>query len=878
MLRILSAAIVLSLALVGSAGAATDVTARHRSGQTFVTWTERPDAERYLVYRASRALDAEELAGLDPIYEVPRGSANFYFGRYNVGRGLEHRYAPRYVIEDGGAPLGEGTGLLVWTLAPMTGGMMSPPVDATASTGPVSEAVEAPRPVRLPVDIGPGGRVYLQYMNLRRWNPTFDARRVEVSALQYAYDYVVYAPRADLCGGEVPAGPLPVALDLHGHGGGNYAAFTADPAGFWCIWHIYPLDGNETWYFGFARDHDYRAGGQPGPDDVIVNYTEQRVLRMLYDLERDPETFPPIDRDRRYVLGHSMGGTGTLALALRYPDVFAAAYASEPMTDFRTSGDGNGTDWRVELVPKWGAIDDDLGVVIDGPAGWTHRIRAHEGTGVWHWQNHQHNLVERRGDDAVPFGIGHGYRDSVIEWTTQGRLVYPALEASRQYWGGAVTADSHRWLGFRGLPPAIATDRSSSPFAGWRARRRETVPGFGGSTDHTVALPPEPPRTVNLPDDAPADLWPDVGGYHQAVTWSSSWEPWDGPPVDTATEWAISLGTTDGVPVSVDVTPRRSQRFCLIDGADYEWQADGLADGAPIAAGRVALDDYGLLTVPGVMVEATGTRLTITREGRAHASPPRIEISAAKATAWPSPDAPARVRIAVQNTGPEPAPRIELAAILDDAFFVDAQPQRGHCEGVGRNVRCTLPALEPGEVVDVIIVARADAPLFGVRAEAVLLDCDGGESMVGAEAAIDTGPVPPRPDAALPPPPIPVDAGVEPDGDAPPPPADARVSDDASPDDASPEPDAGPDAGPVQSDAEGAVEDDAIAPALLPIDGGIPGVPVAPMEREAADEGCGCDLTGRSAPPVALLLWLLPLAISRRWVRRVESRRSRRSR
>jgi hypothetical protein len=46
-------------------------------------------------------------------------------------------------------------------------------------------------------------------------------------------------------------------------------------------------------------------------------------------------------------------------------------------------------------------------------------------------------------------------------------------------------------------------------------------------------------------------------GYNQKIEWSAGWDAWDGAPVDTASEWAPALRTTDGSAQTVSITPRR---------------------------------------------------------------------------------------------------------------------------------------------------------------------------------------------------------------------------------------------------------------------------------------------------------------------------------
>jgi len=619
----------------------TGLAARHRSGQTFLTWQEQPGASlRYRVYRHTTAIDAGNLAQATLLYDgVPQDSGRFYANRYNVDAGgvWDERYVERFVVEDGGAELAAGVGLLVWTLAPTdfgggqsgagyyaittvdAGGENRTDFGAGNTVGPVAESVADPLPVEIAAPgIDPGGHIFVQYMPLRDWNVTFHAPNpgnifygldetspAVANAIQYAYDYAVYAPRAADCGGALPA-QLPVVVSLHGWGGNSYGPRTEDPDPYgWCVYRIYPIDQSETWWFGFARNHDYRGDWTPGAGDSIANFTERRVLRMVYDLLRDPPG-PPADANRVFIFGSSMGGSGTLAFALRYPNVFAAAYAGQPMTNYATSGDGGGIDWRSDLTPKWGEVADDLPVIITGPGNWADGLQAENGTGVWTWQNHQAQAVARRASDAVPLGIAHGVEDDVIEWSTQGRPIYPALNSAQQVWGGAAVPGGHSWTGFGGSLYNLDQDFAASwaPFQNFAPRRGETVPGLSNGSTNAL-LPPT-----------------GVGDYNLGVRWSASWDPWDGAPVDTPTRWEMSFCYQDvdryenacgtGQPLTVDVTPRRVQHFPLVAGAGYRWENRRVSDNGLVASGNVTADADGLVTVPAFALNhAGGNRLIL---------------------------------------------------------------------------------------------------------------------------------------------------------------------------------------------------------------------------------------------------------------------------
>jgi PKD repeat protein/poly(3-hydroxybutyrate) depolymerase len=641
--RILRAARVLSI-LACLAGATalwaqtppqpTGLQVRFHSGQSFITWTERGDlsGEHYRVYRHATPITAGNLGSATRLYEVAEGSGRFLCNRYPGDAGQwHHRFVERYVIVDQGTPIGAGTGLLVWTLATADfGGGTSGngyyavttvsaagtenTADFTAANaaGPLAELVADPLPVEISpalVSIGPGGHAFIQYMDLRNWNPTFHAPNTfnayfgldpadpaVAGAIQYAYDYWIYEPDA-YCGGNVPV-QAPLTFSLHGWNDNGYPPPNpTDPADpWWCNWKIYPVDTNQTWYLGFAKNCDYRLGSEPSAGDTVVNYTEQRILRMVYDLLRHPVHGPRIDPDRLFVYGHSMGASGTLALALRYPNVFAAAYSSEPMTNYRASGDGGGTDWRGDCAIKWGAVSLNLPVQIRGPGNWATHLQRFDGTGVWDWQNHQAAFASRRDDPMVPLGFAHGTADTVIEWPTQGQPAYGAADGGMRCWGGAVTDADHTWLSFQGLPPTLGSNQDGNPFWNFNARKSETVPGLSRASGDSP-FPPTGP-----------------GGYNQTLEWSSSWDSWDGAPMDTPTQWRMSLRTTDGSSQTVDVTPRRLQHFALSPGS-YTWENRRASDDGLVAQGTVTVGSDGLATVPGFSVTPGGNRLYLRSGG-----------------------------------------------------------------------------------------------------------------------------------------------------------------------------------------------------------------------------------------------------------------------
>ncbi|RPJ43534.1 MAG: hypothetical protein EHM21_11375, partial [Chloroflexi bacterium] len=543
----------------------------HRSGQTFITWTERSDlnGEVYRVYRSNNLINRNGLDRAQFLAQVGKNSARVW-ANYRVEEGVgTPRLAERMILEDNGAQIPDGTGALVWTLAPEDFGgaasgagyyavTVTPPggqevFSSDYVVGPLEEAVTDPEPVEITrspgIKAGPGGHFFLQYMDLRHWNPTFhapnatnqffgiDPEREDFSNdLAYTYDYSIFEPTPELCGGEVPD-PLPVMIFLHGARNNRYGA----PSKYiypHCAYGVYPIDESETWYFGFARAHDFRTNTPVEPGDVIENFTERRVLRILADLMRKPPG-PAVDPQRVYLFGHSMGGTGSLAFAQRYPNIFAAIYSGQPVTYFEATP-GIQEPWPELLAMRWGAQALNLPIAISAPNGWADHLQKYNGVGVYDWEDLRAAFnpaakPDRGGDEMVPFGIDHGTIDDAVLFPSQGQPVYPPLLASPRAWAGGITEAEHEWSNF-GFPLPAMASVEDVPFWGLRVIRDETVPGLSLLSSNNPEPPTEPVT------------------YNQTILWSPSWNAWDGAPVDEPGEWRMS--------------------FCAID-------AEAVADGSP---------------------------------------------------------------------------------------------------------------------------------------------------------------------------------------------------------------------------------------------------------------------------------------------------------
>ncbi len=160
---------------------ATDLAAFHRSGRTFLTWTEVPEVgETYRVYRHDEPITGATLGAAACVATVAEGSA-FYANEATRPAPLQHNFS----IEDLGPEMPDGTGLLVCTpheVAPafyavtavadgVENSLLS--VENSLATS-VQETDDAPAPVLVWEAATGRGWVFTQFMDHGAWNPTYE--------------------------------------------------------------------------------------------------------------------------------------------------------------------------------------------------------------------------------------------------------------------------------------------------------------------------------------------------------------------------------------------------------------------------------------------------------------------------------------------------------------------------------------------------------------------------------------------------------------------------------------------------------------------------------------------------------------------------------
>ncbi|MCA9061887.1 MAG: hypothetical protein KDA96_02480 [Planctomycetaceae bacterium] len=582
----------------------TALQAIHRSGQTFLTWTEdlTVTGEKYHVYRST-----------SPITTANLGSAEKLTGKWgplDEDTSIHKLAGPsspgQFVISDLGTPLAVTQGLFVWTTQAGEGGRYyyyavtevnagvedtTVQLNVNSLGAPVLENVNTPAPVLVTSSNGGKGRVYTQFMDYRNWNPTFQG---------YAYNYAVSLP-ADYN----PAQAYPLKLVLHAYSE-RYSAPTQSEFGWQAI-EVFADDPGfdqgttHTWWYGFAADWNYQTEGNIPTRGVIENFTEQRILKAIDEVIANPAF--NVDTQRIHAQGHSMGASGSLSLGIRYGNVFSGVFASEAMTNY-----GASPQFQNEFEILWGSKASNLTIRNRGTHATPIAKYGSGGaspTGVYNWMNHQEQIVRLRALDMAFLMFGHGKADTVIDWQTQGKPMIAAVNQAKV----AFTAEDrgaygHNWMGFSFANHPMFSN-GYEDLGDWAFKGNISYPAIQGATQ----------SGPNVPANTGTDF------YNLEIDWAVPWNNFGAAIVDTTDAWAMTMRSRNGVQTA-DVTPRNLQQFLVTPGATISWTNTNVSTGLAIQSGTVVASADGLATIPQVQIlTGSGNRLalTVTRQETAFA-------------------------------------------------------------------------------------------------------------------------------------------------------------------------------------------------------------------------------------------------------------------
>jgi pimeloyl-ACP methyl ester carboxylesterase len=344
--------LLLALLLHVSVRAQSNIRAWYADGQVWIVWTiEQPIPRTVGVYASPTSFSSTNQATL-------------------IGRPYELDYLPTalkeqvdtfatYIIPDGNGgeytlALNEGlfvftphqAGALYFAVVPWGETSVTKDDNITDSAvnfdyDPVGDPVECHRQVVMPSPFAAGYLCAAYYMwvdgrdNYRDSRPDFPVMANAAKNGMPGFFFISVPTDLDT------TKPFPLTVWLHGGGGnsrqslpGSRAEVNINPVHGMLLAHNDDMFGqrdtvmakpeNPTWHFGWRKNYNpFTEDNVPSSVDTIINYTQRRYLWIDHWLIRHFN----IDPARIHINGHSMGSSGTTALAKSYPDHYASATA-----------------------------------------------------------------------------------------------------------------------------------------------------------------------------------------------------------------------------------------------------------------------------------------------------------------------------------------------------------------------------------------------------------------------------------------------------------------------------------------------------------------------------------------------------------------------
>lgn len=577
--------------------APTVLRARHRNGQTLLTWTEvdsptkqekltirrlrhiRAEMDeareiRYRIYRSIRAITAASIAGAEWVDEVPPLTCwNDEF--YGVSPKADAA-ALRYVVEDGKDPVPPGTGIYAHNpykpakayYAVTTaingeedltgfseGNALTVPLDETVGPGePVLQRIEKPKSF-----------LYFKDPTLHyfvRWEAP-----PRSNLPSRPFDYLVGIP-PNL------AKPAPLGLHLHCWGGSLNGGY---------IWWYKAREGailaasNQIPYDWWIAYHEALGTWKAWKQGITRDYTVKRLLSFIDWVG----TRWQVDETRVFVTGASMGGSGASMIAVRYPERFAFTLSSVGVHNAANSPQFTGSYERA-----CGPIES--------------RLSHESGMATFDYLNNA-CLLRRNPKRDFPFiSFTNGKNDSGIGWPQAAEFARALQETRRPHlftWGQG--GHGHRVY----VPTPSGGGDNATPVMD--IRLGQSVPAF----------------TQCSLDDNPGNGDPADGDSKGQLNLYLRWDT--NSLVDETGRYEATVYLIQSAPqdeCTVNITPRRCREFKPAPGTRLKWDnsrkshsAAGAGTQDRTQSGEVTADQCGLVTLRRVKVSKIGNRVEVTR-------------------------------------------------------------------------------------------------------------------------------------------------------------------------------------------------------------------------------------------------------------------------
>ena len=478
----------------------------------------------------------------------------------------------RFVIEEGKGQIPCGTGLYVYNpdkegacfyavTIVVDGKELTSVNDENSLKTPVLETKGQGKPVLQSIEKKDSFQ-YIKNVTLyyyTRWETPPNA-----SIKGMPMDYLVAVPP------QQHNGAAPVGIHMHCWGGtldGGYGWWNdAEDGALLLSTNQEPYD----WWTGY---HEKRFTGKPlvnmadWQGGVVRPYTTNRIISFLTWMKQESPF--DVDLSRVFTAGSSMGGSGSLMMAIRFPELIA---------------------WSRSWVGVHNPLDSpNFKSSYEGVYGkQAYDVKFEDGTPVWDYYNDSWYLRQYPKKEIGFMTFSNGKNDSAIGWRQAIEFNQALQDTKRPYifiWGQS--GHSQRTImpltwSERVMPIDIRVDQS--------------LPAF----------------TRCSLDDNPGNGDPLDGDEKGQINACLYWKTED--IVDTVQRWELTVAIIDKAPEEfclVDITPRRLQQFKPAPFENYLWENIDNATGKIIESGQVTADSNGIVTLPQVKVTKNTNRIVI---------------------------------------------------------------------------------------------------------------------------------------------------------------------------------------------------------------------------------------------------------------------------
>jgi hypothetical protein len=395
--------------------------------------------------------------------------------------------------------------------------------------------------------------------------------------------------------------PAPVGLHLHCWGGSLNGGY-----GWWHNAHrgTVLIAANQIPYDWWTGYHEALGTCKTWGDGHVHPFTMNRLFAFLdwastqwKDApDKVRKDWPKLDLSRVFAAGTSMGGSGAPMCAVRYGEriAWALGWVGVHMPEFSP-----------QFKSSYQQMYGPRNLAITMPDGQT---------SPWDYFNDVAYLRQHPAQETGFIIASNGKNDGAIGWPQAAQFARALQDTRRPHmFNWALSGHGTRTLVGANFDQDIRIDQTLPAFTHC-SLDDDLGTGTPRSNEAIKADRQRQTEEVKAGKRREVNVDPYDGASQGAYNAWLSWETED--IVDQPAVWEMTVRLSPQAPqdsCTVDLTPRRCQRFKPQPGAEFTWINTSVNEGKVIQSYTVVADQWGLLTLENVAVAKGKNRIRIAR-------------------------------------------------------------------------------------------------------------------------------------------------------------------------------------------------------------------------------------------------------------------------